>query len=78
MTYVWTHLVPFVKAVMPLQGAVAAITPDNPDVLCHAAVRARNSGVMFAACFDPQEVARIAQLEGQAVQLSIAEVRCLS
>ena len=63
---------------MPTQGAVAAITPDNPDVLCHAAVRARNSGVMFAACFDPQEVARIAQLEGQAVQLSIAEVRCLS
>ena len=57
---------------------MAAITPDNPDVLCHAAVRARNSGVMFAACFDPQEVARIAQLEGQAVKLSIAEVSCLS
>ncbi|GKB58518.1 hypothetical protein Tco_0914704 [Tanacetum coccineum] len=34
-------------------GAVAVLTPDMPDVLSHVSVRARNSKVCFATCFDP-------------------------
>ncbi|GKF87175.1 hypothetical protein Tco_0258052, partial [Tanacetum coccineum] len=36
-----------------LDGAVAVLTPDMPDVLSHVSVRARNSKVCFATCFDP-------------------------
>ncbi|PKA56704.1 Alpha-glucan water dikinase, chloroplastic [Apostasia shenzhenica] len=34
-------------------GTVAVLTPDMPDVLSHVSVRARNSKVCFATCFDP-------------------------
>ena len=57
-----------------LQGAVGVITRDAPDVLCHAAVRARNSAVMLAACFDEEELAGIAAWQGQQVQLQLAQV----
>nr|CAB3468198.1 unnamed protein product [Digitaria exilis] len=33
-------------------GVVGVITPDMPDVLSHVSVRARNSKVLFATCFD--------------------------
>ena len=33
-------------------GAVALLTPSSVDVLSHSAVRARNSGVLFATCHD--------------------------
>eukprot|EP00252_Welwitschia_mirabilis_P003710 TRINITY_DN1376_c0_g2_i2.p1 TRINITY_DN1376_c0_g2~~TRINITY_DN1376_c0_g2_i2.p1 ORF type:complete len:1219 (-),score=310.92 TRINITY_DN1376_c0_g2_i2:176-3832(-) len=33
-------------------GVVAVLTPDMPDVLSHVSVRARNSKVCFATCFD--------------------------
>ncbi|XP_074581889.1 alpha-glucan water dikinase, chloroplastic-like isoform X2 [Curcuma longa] len=33
-------------------GTVAVLTPDMPDVLSHVSVRARNSKVCFATCFD--------------------------
>lgn len=57
-----------------LQGVVAVITEDAPDVLCHAAVRARNSTVMLAACCDEEELAAIGRWQGQQVCLELAQV----
>ncbi|CAK7332615.1 unnamed protein product [Dovyalis caffra] len=46
-------------------GAVALLTPDMPDVLSHVSVRARNSKVCFATCFDPNILADIQAYEGK-------------
>jgi len=40
------------------------ITPSSVDVLSHLAIRARNSGVLFAVCYDAQELARVEALRG--------------
>ena len=53
---------------------MAVITEDAPDVLCHAAVRARNSTVMLAACCDEEELAAIGRWQGQQVCLELAQV----
>jgi len=58
-----------------LQGVVGVISKDAPDVLCHAAVRARNSAVMLVACADEEELAQIAACHGQSVQLRLAQVQ---
>ena len=50
------------------------ISKTAPDVLCHAAVRARNSSVMLVACHDEEELAGIAEWEGQQVQLQLSQV----
>ncbi|CAN6195188.1 unnamed protein product [Urochloa humidicola] len=42
-------------------GVVGVITPDMPDVLSHVSVRARNSKVLFATCFDHST---LSELEG--------------
>ncbi|KAL6639875.1 hypothetical protein ACP70R_022470 [Stipagrostis hirtigluma subsp. patula] len=42
-------------------GVVGVITPDMPDVLSHVSVRARNSKVLFATCFDSST---LSELEG--------------
>ncbi|KAK9830544.1 hypothetical protein WJX72_012386 [[Myrmecia] bisecta] len=55
------------------EGVVAVVTPDSPDVLCHAAVRARNAGVLFASCFDAQQLAAIGELAGQQVDLQVSQ-----
>jgi len=57
-----------------LQGVVGVISKDAPDVLCHAAVRARNSAIMLVACTDQEELAQIAAWHGQSVQLLLAQV----
>ena len=46
-----------------MQGVVAVVTGNAPDVLSHAAVRARNSSVMLAAC---HEEGPLQQLRGLA------------
>ncbi|KAG6426420.1 hypothetical protein SASPL_110643 [Salvia splendens] len=46
-------------------GAVAVLTPDMPDVLSHVSVRARNSKVCFATCFDLNILADIRKQEGK-------------
>ena len=53
---------------------VGVITRDAPDVLCHAAVRARNSAVLLAACCEEDELAAIEAWQGQQVQLQLAQV----
>jgi alpha-glucan,water dikinase len=50
-------------------GAVAVLTPDMPDVLSHVSVRARNSKVCFATCFDPDILADLQSKEGKLLQL---------
>ncbi|XP_034909989.1 alpha-glucan water dikinase, chloroplastic isoform X3 [Populus alba] len=50
-------------------GAVALLTPDMPDVLSHVSVRARNSKVCFATCFDPDILANLEAYEGKLLRL---------
>ncbi|CAA2985282.1 alpha-glucan water dikinase, chloroplastic isoform X1 [Olea europaea subsp. europaea] len=50
-------------------GVVAVLTPDMPDVLSHVSVRARNSKVCFATCFDPNILAGIQANDGKLLQL---------
>ena len=50
------------------------ISKDAPDVLCHAAVRARNSAVMLVACSDEEELAQMAAWHSLSVQLLLAQV----
>ncbi len=58
-----------------LQGVVGVISKDAPDVLCHAAVRARSSAIMLVACTDQEELAQIAAWHGQQIQLLLAQVQ---
>ncbi|KAA8529608.1 hypothetical protein F0562_034292 [Nyssa sinensis] len=50
-------------------GTVAVLTPDMPDVLSHVSVRARNSKVCFATCFDPNILADLQAKEGKHLHL---------
>ncbi|KAL0421405.1 UNVERIFIED_CONTAM: Alpha-glucan water dikinase, chloroplastic [Sesamum latifolium] len=50
-------------------GAVAVLTPDMPDVLSHVSVRARNSKVCFATCFDANILGNIQAYEGKLLRL---------
>ncbi|OVA19870.1 Pyruvate phosphate dikinase [Macleaya cordata] len=50
-------------------GTVAVLTPDMPDVLSHVSVRARNSKVCFATCFDPNILADLQAKEGKLLSL---------
>ncbi|KAJ7953577.1 alpha-glucan water dikinase, chloroplastic [Quillaja saponaria] len=50
-------------------GTVAVVTPDMPDVLSHVSVRARNSKVCFATCFDPNVLADLQANKGKLLRL---------
>ncbi|XP_011086610.1 alpha-glucan water dikinase, chloroplastic [Sesamum indicum] len=50
-------------------GCVAVLTPDMPDVLSHVSVRARNSKVCFATCFDANLLGNIQAYEGKLLRL---------
>ncbi|XP_058193102.1 alpha-glucan water dikinase, chloroplastic-like isoform X2 [Rhododendron vialii] len=50
-------------------GAVAVLTPDMPDVLSYVSVRARNSKVCFATCFDSNIWADLQASEGKLLQI---------
>lgn len=50
-------------------GVVAVLTPDMPDVLSHVSVRARNSKVCFATCFDPNILDDLRAKEGKALSI---------
>ncbi|MEW6441677.1 MAG: PEP/pyruvate-binding domain-containing protein [bacterium] len=52
------------------QGAVAILTADRIDVLSHIAIRARNAGVLFAACYEEGPIARLRALAGRAVSIA--------
>jgi hypothetical protein len=57
-----------------LQGAAAVLSGGTIDVLCHAAVRARNTGVLLAACRSAAGLAALRDLEGQVV--AVEAVSC--
>ncbi len=67
--------IPQVVYVLFVQGCVALITPDTLDVLCHAAVRARNCSVLLASCSEPQALDGLRSLAGRHITLTIAQVR---
>ncbi|KAI7742011.1 hypothetical protein M8C21_024078, partial [Ambrosia artemisiifolia] len=50
-------------------GTVAVVTPDMPDVLSHVSVRARNSKVCFATCFDPNILDDLRSKEGKLLKM---------
>ncbi|GJN20952.1 hypothetical protein PR202_gb08393 [Eleusine coracana subsp. coracana] len=50
-------------------GVVAVLTPDMPDVLSHVSVRARNSKVLFATCFDPEILSELQHNEGKLISM---------
>lgn len=51
------------------RGVTAVLTPDTPDLVSHVAVRARNAGVLFATCFEPQTIDRLRSMAGRLVAL---------
>ncbi len=46
-------------------GVSAIITPTIVDSLSHLAIRARNSGVLFATCFDPGKLEELKSYRGR-------------
>ncbi|KAL5705472.1 alpha-glucan, water dikinase [Ranunculus cassubicifolius] len=52
-------------------GVVGVITSDMPDVLSHVSVRARNSKVCFATCFDQNILRNLKLKEGKAISIQI-------
>jgi alpha-glucan,water dikinase len=53
------------------QGVVAVVTPALIDSLSHLAIRARNAGVLFAICYDPETIGKLKSLSGRILRLSI-------
>jgi alpha-glucan,water dikinase len=53
------------------QGVTAIVTPDATDVVSHAAIRARNSGVLLATCYNPETVERLKSLTGKLINLQV-------
>ncbi len=58
-----------------MQGVVAVMAAGGVDVLCHAAVRARNLGLLLAACRDSALLECVRSLEGAIVSVEAAQVR---
>ena len=56
------------------QGTVAVLTAGSVDVLCHAAVRARNTGVLLAACRDAGVLEQLRGLHGRRVAVAADKV----
>ncbi len=53
------------------EGVTAVLTSDTPDLVAHVAVRARNVGVLFATCFEPELYARLKGLKDKRVSLRV-------
>ncbi len=53
------------------EGVSAVITPDAVDIVSHVAVRARNAGLLFASCFDPETFAQLESYAGSLISLKV-------
>jgi alpha-glucan,water dikinase len=53
------------------RGVTAVITPDTVDVVSHLAIRARNAGLLFATCYDQDEVIRLKSMKGRWLRLRV-------
>ena len=54
-----------------MQGVVAVVTGNAPDVLSHAAVRARNSSVMLAACHQEGPLQQLRELASRSASVCL-------
>ncbi len=54
------------------ENVTAVIAPDVIDIVSHVAVRARNAGVLFASCHDPERLRQLKSLCGRHVQLEVS------
>ena len=52
------------------EGVVGVISGTELDALAHVSVRARNSKVLLAVCFDSEKIRQIDSLEGEWVELT--------
>ncbi len=55
----------------PPSGLRAVITPDLVDLVAHVAIRARNSGILFATCYDRDTFERLKAMKGERISLRI-------
>ncbi len=53
------------------KGVIAIITSEIIDVLAHLSVRARNTHVLFATCYDAATMERLASLSGHQLTLKV-------
>jgi alpha-glucan,water dikinase len=53
------------------EGVTGVLTADTPDLVSHVAVRARNAGVLFATCYDPDVYARLKGSAGKMLALRV-------
>jgi alpha-glucan,water dikinase len=53
------------------QGVAAIVTPEVIDSLSHLAIRARNAGVLFGICYDPETIDRLKSLDGRMLRFNI-------
>ncbi|KAJ9187005.1 hypothetical protein P3X46_002505 [Hevea brasiliensis] len=58
-------------------GVVAVLTPNMPDILSHVSIRARNSKVCFAACFDQNILRNLKLKEGKAISISMKSMNLI-
>jgi len=49
----------------------AVITSDSPDLVSHVAVRARNAGVLFATCLEPETYLRLQSMKEKLLDLHV-------
>eukprot|EP00257_Ricinus_communis_P020529 XP_015579774.1 LOW QUALITY PROTEIN: alpha-glucan water dikinase 2 [Ricinus communis] len=59
------------------EGVVAVLTPDMPDILSHVSIRARNSKVCFATCFDQNILKNLKLKEGKAISISLKSMNLI-
>ncbi|MBF0566917.1 MAG: hypothetical protein HQK89_16955 [Nitrospirae bacterium] len=52
-------------------GAVCVITGDTVDIVSHVGVRARNSHVLFASCYDEALLERLRNMQGKWLSLKV-------
>jgi len=53
-------------------GVTAVITTDSPDLVSHVAVRARNTRVLFATCYDDSHFEQLKALKGKQLALHVS------
>ncbi len=54
-------------------GVAAIITPASIDSLSHLAIRARNAGILFAVCYDPEVLVQLKSMAGRRIRMSIGK-----
>jgi alpha-glucan,water dikinase len=53
------------------EAVTAIITPAVIDSLSHLAIRARNAGLLFAICYDPEIIKRLKSFRGRLLKLIV-------